>query len=44
MMCQSFWRSGYGLLHEKVSVTFDKRETIAIFMQYKIELMYTLGI
>ena len=34
----------YGLLHEKVFVTFDKRETFGIFMQYEIELMYTPGI
>ena len=31
-------------MHEKVSVTFDKRETFGIFMQYEIELVYTLGI
>ena len=43
-MCLSIWLSGYGLLHEKVSVTFDKRETFGIFMQYEIELMFTLGI
>ena len=31
-------------MHEKVSCTFHKRETFGIFMQYEIELMYTLGI
>ena len=31
-------------VHEKVSVTFDKRETFGIFMQYEIEWMYTLMI
>ena len=44
MMGQSIWWSGYVLLQEKVPVTCDKRETFGIFMQYQIELMYTLGI
>ena len=43
-MCQSIWRSGYGLLHESASVTFNKRETFGMLMHYEIELMYTLGI
>ena len=43
-MCQLIWYPGYGLLHEKISVTFNKRETFRIFMQYEIELMYKLGI
>ena len=33
--------SGHGLLHEHVSVSFDKREAMCILMQYEIELMYT---
>ena len=33
-----------GLLHEKVSVTFEKMETFGFFMQYEIELMFTFGI
>ena len=28
--------SGQGLLHEQVSVTFDKREALLIMMQLKI--------
>ena len=40
-MLQSIWWSGQGLLHEQVSVKFDKRETLCILMQYDIELMYT---
>ena len=43
-MCQSVWWSGQGILHEQVSVTFDKREALCILMQYEIELMYTFGI
>ena len=39
-MCQSIWWSGYGLLYEKISATFDKRETFGIFMQYEIELIH----
>ena len=36
-------RSGQDLLHEPVSVSFDKREALCILMQYEIELMYTFG-
>ena len=42
-MCQSIWGSGYSLLNEQVSATFDKREALCILMQYEIELMYTFG-
>ena len=31
-------------MHEQVSLTFDKREALCIWMQYEIELMYTFGI
>ena len=40
-MCQSIWWSGQGLLHEQVSVTFDKGEALCISMQYEIELIDT---
>ena len=43
-MYQSILWSGLGFLHEQVSVTFDKRETFGILMQFNIDLMYTLGI
>ena len=43
-MCQSIWWSGQGLMHEQVSFTFEKRETLWILMQYEIELMYTFEI
>ena len=33
-----------GILHEQVYVTFDKRESLCILMQYEIEMMYTFGI
>ena len=42
-MFQSIWGSGEGLLHEQVSITFDKREALCILMQYTIELMHTFG-
>ena len=35
--------SGQGILHEQVSVSFDKREALCILMQYEAELMYTFG-
>ena len=31
-------------MREQVSVTFDKREALRIWMQYEIELMSTFGI
>ena len=31
-------------LHEQVSVSLDKWETLCIFMQYEIELMYAFWI
>ena len=31
-------------LHEQVSVSLDKWDTLCILMQYEIELMYTFGI
>ena len=34
---------GQDLLHEQISVTFDKREVWCILMQYEMELMYTFG-
>ena len=43
-MCQSIWWSGQGILHEQVSVTFDKREALWILMQNGIELIYIFGI
>ena len=41
-MCKSTWWSGQGLLHEQVSVAFDKKEALCILMQYEIELMYEM--
>ena len=35
-LCQSSWWSGQGILHEQVSVTFDKREALGILMHYEI--------
>ena len=43
-MVQSIWWSEQCLLHEQVSVSFDKREVLCILMQYDIELMHTFGI
>ena len=34
-MCQSIWWSEEGLLHEQVSVTFDKKEALWILMHYE---------
>ena len=31
-------------MDEQVTVTFDKRESLCILMQYEIELMYTFEI
>ena len=42
-MCQTILCSEQGLLHEHVSVSFDKMEALCILVQYEIELMYTLG-
>ena len=42
-MCQTILWSGQGLLHEQVSVSFDKREALCILVQYEIELMYKFG-
>ena len=38
----SLW-SGQGILHEQVSVSFDKREALCILMQYEAVLVYTFG-
>ena len=43
-MCRTILRSGQGILHEQVSVSFDKREVLCILVQYEVELMYTFGI
>ena len=42
-MCQTMFWSGQGILHEQVSVSFDKSEALCILMQYEAELMYTFG-
>ena len=33
---------GQGILHEKVSVSFDKREALCILVQYEAELIIHL--
>ena len=45
-MFQTILWSGQGLLHEKVSVSFDtcKREALCILMQYEIELIWNNSI
>ena len=42
-MCQTILWSGQGILHEQISVSFDKREAMCILMQYEAERMYTFG-
>ena len=42
-MCQTILWSGQCILHEQVSVSFDKRETLCILMQYEAELIYKFG-
>ena len=43
-MCLTICHQFKIFLHEQVSVSLDKWETLCILMQYEIELMYTLGI
>ena len=43
-MCQKFCDQNKVVLHEQVSVSLDKWESLCILMQYEIELIYTFGI
>ena len=40
-MFQTMLWSGQGILHELLSVSFDKREALCILLQYEAEQMYT---
>ena len=43
-MCQTICDQNKVFLHEQVSLSLDKWETLCNLMQYEIELMYTFGI
>ena len=42
IMFQTILWSGQGLLHEQVSVSFDKRAALCTLMQYENEPMYSI--